>query len=178
MQQEQAVFMLTLLKFIVLSETHRLPKKEQRTLHEYTMMNIIAVSLFNALLIDTHNANYYLYGVFLHMVIDFKQDILAPVATDFAAMDHLINEGISSKVGLVMSVSKHVVEAGGKRMRPIMCLLAARAWFREHGKCTASGSHYEMLHTATLVHDDVVDESGFAVAVLLPMQLGTTKLPC
>lgn len=61
------------------------------------------------------------------MVIDFKQDILAPVATDFAAMDHLINEGISSKVGLVMSVSKHVVEAGGKRMRPIMCLLAARA---------------------------------------------------
>jgi hypothetical protein len=34
-----------------------------------------------------------------------------------AAMDHLINEGISSKVGLVMSVSKHVVEAGGKRMR-------------------------------------------------------------
>lgn len=53
------------------------------------------------------------------MVIDFKQDILAPVATDFAAMDHLINEGISSKVGLVMSVSKHVVEAGGKRMRPI-----------------------------------------------------------
>ena len=43
------------------------------------------------------------------MVIDFKQDILSPVATDFAAMDHLINEGISSKAGLVMSVSKHVV---------------------------------------------------------------------
>ena len=54
------------------------------------------------------------------MTIDFKQDILAPVATDFAAMDTLINEGISSKVALVMSVSKHVVEAGGKRMRPIM----------------------------------------------------------
>ena len=95
------------------------------------------------------------------MVIDFKQDILAPVATDFAAMDHLINEGISSKVGLVMSVSKHVVEAGGKRMRPIMCLLAARA-------CGLDNMHHaqrlaaiiEMLHTATLVHDDVVDESG------------------
>ena len=94
------------------------------------------------------------------MVIDFKQDILSPVATDFAAMDHLINEGISSKVGLVMSVSKHVVEAGGKRMRPIMCLLAARAC----GVANMQHAHHlaaiiEMLHTATLVHDDVVDES-------------------
>ncbi|RSP22429.1 polyprenyl synthetase family protein, partial [Acinetobacter baumannii] len=48
------------------------------------------VSLFNALLIDTLTPLIYQYGVFLHMVIDFKQDILAPVATDFAAMDHLI----------------------------------------------------------------------------------------
>ena len=95
------------------------------------------------------------------MAIDFKQDILAPVATDFAAMDQLINEGISSKVALVMSVSKHVVEAGGKRMRPIMCLLAARACGEtnlEHAQKLAA--IIEMLHTATLVHDDVVDESG------------------
>ena len=61
------------------------------------------------------------------MTIDFKQDILAPVAQDFATMDTFINEGITSKVALVMAVSKHVVEAGGKRMRPIMCLLAAKA---------------------------------------------------
>ncbi|CAG2157734.1 unnamed protein product [Oppiella nova] len=97
------------------------------------------------------------------MTIDFKQDILAPVATDFAAMDKFINEGITSKVALVMAVSKHVVEAGGKRMRPIMCLLAAKA-------CGATdlqmdpyrklAAIIEMLHTATLVHDDVVDESG------------------
>ena len=97
------------------------------------------------------------------MTIDFKQDILAPVATDFTAMDTFINEGITSKVALVMAVSKHVVEAGGKRMRPIMCLLAAKA-------CGATDTQMEpyrklaaiieMLHTATLVHDDVVDESG------------------
>ena len=95
------------------------------------------------------------------MTIDFKQDILAPVATDFAAMDKFINEGITSKVALVMAVSKHVVEAGGKRMRPIMCLLAAKACGAEdlekHRKLAAI---IEMLHTATLVHDDVVDESG------------------
>lgn len=94
------------------------------------------------------------------MTIDFKQDILSPVATEFAAMDKLINEGISSKVALVMSVSKHVVEAGGKRMRPVMCLLAARACGETnllHSQKLAA--IIEMLHTATLVHDDVVDES-------------------
>jgi octaprenyl-diphosphate synthase len=95
------------------------------------------------------------------MTIDFKQDILAPVAHDFAAMDTFINEGITSKVALVMAVSKHVVEAGGKRMRPIMCLLAAKACgatdLAQHVKLAAI---IEMLHTATLVHDDVVDESG------------------
>ncbi|MDQ8934565.1 All-trans-nonaprenyl-diphosphate synthase [Acinetobacter rudis] len=95
------------------------------------------------------------------MTIDFKQDILAPVATDFAEMDQLINEGISSKVALVMSVSKHVVEAGGKRMRPIMCLLAAHACGETNLKRSQMlAAIIEMLHTATLVHDDVVDESG------------------
>jgi octaprenyl-diphosphate synthase len=94
------------------------------------------------------------------MTIDFQQDILSPVATDFAAMDKLINEGISSKVALVMSVSKHVVEAGGKRMRPIMCLLAARACGEtDLIKAQKLAAIIEMLHTATLVHDDVVDES-------------------
>ncbi len=95
------------------------------------------------------------------MTIDFKQDILAPVATDFALMDQFINEGITSKIALVMAVSKHVVDAGGKRMRPIMCLLAAKACgvenAEQHQKLAAI---IEMLHTATLVHDDVVDESG------------------
>lgn len=94
------------------------------------------------------------------MAIDFQQDILSPVATDFAAMDHFINEGISSKVALVMSVSKHVVEAGGKRMRPIMCLLAAQACGEKDLTHTQKlAAVIEMLHTATLVHDDVVDES-------------------
>ena len=94
------------------------------------------------------------------MAIDFKQDILAPVAADFAAMDKFINEGISSKVALVMSVSKHVVEAGGKRMRPIMCLLAAQACGEtDLTRTQRLAAVIEMLHTATLVHDDVVDES-------------------
>jgi octaprenyl-diphosphate synthase len=68
------------------------------------------------------------------MTIDFKQDILAPVAQDFAAMDTFINEGITSKVALVMAVSKHVVEAGGKRMRPIHVFTGCQSlWCRRLG---------------------------------------------
>ena len=48
------------------------------------------------------------------LMLDFKKDILAPVADDFAAMDQFIHTGIHSKVPLVMSVSQHVVDAGGK----------------------------------------------------------------
>ncbi len=96
---------------------------------------------------------------------DFNS-IVHPVAPDFAAMDHFIKTGINSKVPLVLQVSSYVVEAGGKRMRPLMALLAARAC----GFATSNPAHtnqnlkfaaiIEMLHTATLVHDDVVDESG------------------
>lgn len=95
------------------------------------------------------------------MAIHFQQDILAPVAQDFAEMDEFIQSGISSKVALVMAVSKYVVDAGGKRLRPIMSLLASRACGlqnMQHGQHLAA--IIEMLHTATLVHDDVVDESG------------------
>ncbi len=96
-------------------------------------------------------------------MVDFKRDILAPVAADFEAMDHFIQTGINSKVPLVMSVSRYVVEAGGKRMRPLMCLLAARACNPTIENDEANlrlAAIIEMLHTATLVHDDVVDESG------------------
>lgn len=97
---------------------------------------------------------------------DFNS-ILQPVADDFTAMDHFIQTGINSKVPLVLSVSRYVVEAGGKRMRPLMSLLAARACgFAGDGNPLHVDQHLkfaaiiEMLHTATLVHDDVVDESG------------------
>lgn len=97
------------------------------------------------------------------MGIDFQRDILAPVAQDFSEMDKFIQSGISSEVRLVMSVSKYVVDAGGKRLRPIMSLLAARACGLDKQNMK-SAQHLaciiEMLHTATLVHDDVVDESG------------------
>lgn len=81
------------------------------------------------------------------------------VADDFAAVDTLIQENLSSRVPLVEEISHYLVEAGGKRLRPLLVLLAARACGyqgREHIKLAAV---IEFLHTAMLLHDDVVDDS-------------------
>ena len=79
-------------------------------------------------------------------MVDFNRDILAPVADDFAAMDHFIQTGINSKVPLVMTVSQHVVEAGGKRMRPALVLLAGGALGYQGTR------HHEMAGGGGVIH--------------------------
>jgi octaprenyl-diphosphate synthase len=87
------------------------------------------------------------------------KNIRAAVATDFEAVNAFIIEQLHSNVALVESIGHYITEAGGKRMRPILVLLSARA-------CGASGEDavklaavIEFIHTATLLHDDVVDMS-------------------
>jgi octaprenyl-diphosphate synthase len=90
-------------------------------------------------------------------------DITALVADDFKRVDAFIHSGVHSHVPLVLDVAKHVVEAGGKRLRPLMCLLAAKACAPGQqlpSSAVELSAIVEMLHTATLVHDDVVDDSG------------------
>lgn len=88
-------------------------------------------------------------------------DIQNIVADDFDIMDKQVFGSLNSKVQLVMSVSQHVINAGGKRMRPLITLLCSRlcedSQFEDAMHLAAIT---EMLHTATLVHDDVIDESG------------------
>lgn len=88
-------------------------------------------------------------------------DIQAIVSEDFAIMDKQVFGSLNSKVQLVMSVSKHVIDAGGKRMRPLITLLTARMLHDEQSQQVMQlAAITEMLHTATLVHDDVIDASG------------------
>lgn len=88
-------------------------------------------------------------------------DIQSIVADDFDIMDKQVFGSLNSKVQLVMSVSQHVINAGGKRMRPLITLLCARMLNDEPSKRAMHlAAITEMLHTATLVHDDVIDESG------------------
>jgi len=88
-------------------------------------------------------------------------DIQSIVADDFDIMDKQVFGSLNSKVKLVMNVSQHVINAGGKRMRPLITLLCARMLNDEPSKQAMHlAAITEMLHTATLVHDDVIDESG------------------
>lgn len=88
-------------------------------------------------------------------------DIQSIVVDDFEIMDKQVFGSLNSKVQLVMSVSQHVINAGGKRMRPLITLLCSRMLNDEPSrKAMHLAAITEMLHTATLVHDDVIDESG------------------
>ncbi|MBL6691790.1 MAG: polyprenyl synthetase family protein [Pseudomonadales bacterium] len=84
---------------------------------------------------------------------------LSAVQKDFQAVDDLIRSNLNSEVPLVEEIAAYLVEAGGKRLRPLLVLLAAKACGydgKEHIKLAAV---IEFLHTAMLLHDDVVDES-------------------
>lgn len=86
--------------------------------------------------------------------------ILDLVRDDFQAVDTCISEQLQSRVPLVSEVGNYIVKSGGKRLRPLVTLLAARACGYQEGKDhVVMAAIIEMLHTATLLHDDVVDES-------------------
>jgi octaprenyl-diphosphate synthase len=87
--------------------------------------------------------------------------IRASVADDLAGADAVVRRELSSDVALVNQISEYIISAGGKRLRPLLVILAARA-----AGAAAGGDHLlgsvviEFIHTATLLHDDVVDGSG------------------
>ena len=81
------------------------------------------------------------------------------IADDMTAVDAVIRRRLESDVMLVRQVAEYIIASGGKRLRPALLLLAA-------GACGYRGPHHhelaavvEFIHTATLLHDDVVDES-------------------
>ena len=88
------------------------------------------------------------------------KDIRAPVADDLKKVDAEIRAQLESDVALVSQVAQHIVGGGGKRLRPLTVLLAARAAGAgpESGYVKAAAI-IEFIHTATLLHDDVVDDS-------------------
>lgn len=80
-------------------------------------------------------------------------------ATDMAAVDALIRRRLASDVALVNQVAEYIVGAGGKRLRPMLTVLAARAAGYRGEAHHQLAAVVEFIHTATLLHDDVVDES-------------------
>lgn len=86
-------------------------------------------------------------------------DIQTLIAPDMARVDTLIRSRLASDVLLVNQVAEHIVGGGGKRLRPMVCLLAARALGAGSDDYLPAAAIVEFIHTATLLHDDVVDES-------------------
>ncbi len=81
------------------------------------------------------------------------------VTTDFEAVDRVIKDRLHSPVALVDQVATYIIYAGGKRLRPLLVLLAARACGHGGRQHVDAAAVIEFIHTATLLHDDVVDGS-------------------
>jgi len=81
------------------------------------------------------------------------------IARDLAALDDCIREALHSDVPLVSEMGGYLVEAGGKRVRPMLTLLVAGALGAESAERVRLAAVIELIHTATLLHDDVVDAS-------------------
>jgi len=85
--------------------------------------------------------------------------IREPVADELRDLDRLIVARLASDVVLVNQVSQYIIGAGGKRLRPLSVLLAARACGYAGDQHVDAAAIIEFIHTATLLHDDVVDGS-------------------
>lgn len=87
------------------------------------------------------------------------EDVQTLAAGDMQAVDRLISDSLASDVALVSQVSGYIVRSGGKRLRPMIVLLASRALGYDGAMHYRAAAIIEFIHTATLLHDDVVDSS-------------------
>jgi len=90
---------------------------------------------------------------------DASATALSLIAQDMSKVDSIIHDRLSSGVPLVGQVSQYIIAAGGKRLRPALLLLMAKAIGFEGPQRHPLAAVVEFIHTATLLHDDVVDES-------------------
>jgi octaprenyl-diphosphate synthase len=86
-------------------------------------------------------------------------EVRALVAGDLARLDRCIVASLASEVMLVNQVARYIVAGGGKRLRPLLVLVAARACGYGGSRHVEAAAIVEFIHTATLLHDDVVDGS-------------------
>jgi octaprenyl-diphosphate synthase len=86
-------------------------------------------------------------------------DLLALTAEDMAAVNTLILSRMQSPVALIPQLAGHLIAAGGKRLRPMLTVASARLCGYQGARHHRLAAAVEFIHTATLLHDDVVDES-------------------
>ncbi|QBE62850.1 octaprenyl diphosphate synthase [Pseudoduganella lutea] len=88
-----------------------------------------------------------------------QNHIISTIAADMDAVNGVIRQRLHSEVALVNQIAEYIISAGGKRIRPVLVLLVANAYRYEGAAHHELAAVVEFIHTATLLHDDVVDES-------------------
>ena len=87
------------------------------------------------------------------------QDVFSAHKDDLQQVEGCINEYITSEIKLIPEVAHHLIDSGGKRFRPLLLLICARL-YRYHGESRfPMAAAMEFIHTATLLHDDVIDQA-------------------
>ena len=81
------------------------------------------------------------------------------ISKELNELENNLSSSVSSEIELATEVSSYLVNSGGKRIRPAICILVAKAFDYSGNDLIRLASSIELLHTATLIHDDVVDES-------------------
>lgn len=92
--------------------------------------------------------------------MDYLSVIKQPVQAELADFIELFNRSLSHEDGMLGSALEHIRRRAGKRMRPMLILLMAKSFGHVTDVTLNAAVGLELLHTASLVHDDVVDESG------------------
>lgn len=90
---------------------------------------------------------------------DFQKTLQTLIKNDLDNVNQVIRQELYSEVVLIRQIAEYIINSGGKRLRPILLLLVANALNYQGNQHYALAAVIEFIHTATLLHDDVVDES-------------------
>ncbi|MDD3265559.1 MAG: polyprenyl synthetase family protein [Burkholderiales bacterium] len=88
------------------------------------------------------------------------KDINQIIKEEMAALDKVIRQDLDSRIPLINTVGEYIISAGGKRIRPLLTILYGKLLNNNTEVLYKMAAMVEYIHTATLLHDDVVDESG------------------
>ena len=95
----------------------------------------------------------------LNSSLQSMDEVLLYYQEDIQSVENQIKESLSSSIPLVNNVFFHILQSGGKRLRPLLLIIASRHFNYSGKEPIVLGSVMEFIHTATLLHDDVVDEA-------------------
>ena len=90
---------------------------------------------------------------------DLKQEILAMVKDDLAAIEIALEQNLNPYLDLISKVARHILFAGGKRLRPLLMVLCARLCGYKGDYDKTFSTVFEYLHAASLLHDDLIDDA-------------------